>query len=442
MGWFGWPPRPAVPRRPRRPRPRPTYRRARSCQRQRPSGPASRERRIRVTGDHPVPELRGRPHHRVEVLLLLPNSVGRLGLGASQPLQLPLGSSDLVLRGVQALQDVCPLSIGQRLLRRTQLVEDLLQQRRPEVGLDVLPGVELDVRDIGPDGEVGLRGLAGQLAELADPVPDLGHQEALAAAPLTEQADGQRRHQGAGRDQVREGVGLDADVDEVGCRIDHVTAERGQAGRPARKGPGQPLPQLLPRDLLLRDQFDQKGAIPIGERTHREAGSVQRALQSLPEELRLGQQRADQVGQDGRPPGGEPVRHRDDLSDLLILAERAGADGRCRLPEAVQRDLRKVVRQQITSGEPEVPDQAPHLAVRIRMSQQGPEEQVRLAHRLPRPPQRRRRLRPPQRLLERPRPPRRTPTRSLRHLPHPQLARYDAARCESRSLAGWGRSRA
>src|SRR5262249_53354407 len=77
-----------------------------------------------------------------------------------------------------------------------EFAEDVLHQARPEVGFDVVPGVEFDLNDIRMEElRPGLRALRQRLHVLVD----AAHEERLARAPLAKNADGQRRANGGGR---------------------------------------------------------------------------------------------------------------------------------------------------------------------------------------------------------------------------------------------------
>ena len=84
-----------------------------------------------------------------------------------------------------------------------QAVEDPCRQTGPEVGIDIMPGIELNLGDIRPVGRLGFKSRSAALrlycgrfsAQHPNMLAHLFHEEALAHSPVAEQADRQRgRH--------------------------------------------------------------------------------------------------------------------------------------------------------------------------------------------------------------------------------------------------------
>jgi hypothetical protein len=80
-----------------------------------------------------------------------------------------------------------------------------------------VPGVEVDLHDLLPEGECVLGGLEDLPAphQLGDPVAHGLHEEGLARAPVAEEPDCQGWFEAPGGEQVGEGVDLGPDVDQV-----------------------------------------------------------------------------------------------------------------------------------------------------------------------------------------------------------------------------------
>lgn len=112
-----------------------------------------------------------------------------------------------------------------------EVFEDVSDQARPEVGVDVVPGVEADLRDLGV--EVGIDVLGRQILDLG---VHLLHEEGLARPPVPEHADRQRRLDLAADGQLGEGGDLTVDVQEV-VRVGAVVEDGGQDGGETRDQP-------------------------------------------------------------------------------------------------------------------------------------------------------------------------------------------------------------
>ena len=151
-----------------------------------------------------------------------------------------------------------------------ELLEELARQARPDVAVGIVPGVELDLHDIGDEGRgdrrrrrriLPLRRLgrlpgplllrfraAGQRIDfLGQPV----HKSRLARPPVAEQPDGERRVGFLQADQLGESLDVGRDVERV------VGGDQAMVGVVARDGPpvSPPVPiraeQLPPSVQVL-----------------------------------------------------------------------------------------------------------------------------------------------------------------------------------------------
>ena len=157
-----------------------------------------------------------------------------------------LGIVAAVLGIVEAVQQALPLALLEAGLVDhvgVQPIEDVRHQARPQIDLDVVPRVELDLHHVADVGRwrhvVALTTTARGSRELLDPLPQASHEVALAGAPLTEEPDRQRRIDALGRDQARERVDLEREAEHVGA-VEAVAAEarhaRGDDHRMLRRG--------------------------------------------------------------------------------------------------------------------------------------------------------------------------------------------------------------
>ena len=254
-------------------------------------------------------------------------------------------------------------------------VEDVIQKARPEASLYVLPGVELDLLDLLPERDLGLRTVGDLLLDRVHAVSHRVHEEALAAAPVTEQPDGERRPLRLGSEQVGERIDLATDADEIVARADAICGVRGDVDG-------------APRELLLEHRAKRLAGLPPVGAGGREPAVVQ------PRERR-------QVAA-GR---GEPVAERDvhhrlrpwaqqrsqQVPEVCPFLRQGGEDaldlGRERRrvvrwdetrarAEVVDGQRRVVARQQVATGDAEVREHDPRLAVTVRVRDQQADQQV------------------------------------------------------------------
>lgn len=124
--------------------------------------------------------------------------------------------------GLAQLLDHGALAFGEQVVAGAvglgEVAEQVLQQARPQVAFHVLPGVVLDLHDSGIERQCvgGSRQCWLYADEVIDAALQAAQEVTLAAAPLAEQPDRQRRGEALRGDQVRERIHLGPDPDQVG----------------------------------------------------------------------------------------------------------------------------------------------------------------------------------------------------------------------------------
>ncbi len=114
-----------------------------------------------------------------------------------QPVTLPPGLMPLAA-GLLELRQVEALALRDQVVavvrRHAQVAEDVLDQAGPQIALDVLPRVELDLDDRFVERQLVLRPAprGGVVDERVNPPLQALQKEALAGPPATEQPDRQR----------------------------------------------------------------------------------------------------------------------------------------------------------------------------------------------------------------------------------------------------------
>ncbi len=277
---------------------------------------------------------------------------------------------------------------------RPEVAEDVFDEARPQVALDVVPGVELDLRDVLVDRQVAL-GRARRprrLGDSIDPALESLHEEALAGAPIAEQADGQRGDQRAGGDEVGEGVDLRADADEVLRRarlelavapvdrrpngVGVVAGDIGGSPRPGvglsqERGVGGRRQSGQVRDVLAAQHGDVDRCASVRQEVLEQCrGRIGRRLDQGAEQVgETGQAvlRAGSFSETCRESHGGPQGLEVDVRDALRGAgrQRRGVETAVIRQPGVERPERDL----------EVVEQLQRFAVR-RMGEQDPEEQV------------------------------------------------------------------
>jgi hypothetical protein len=198
-------------------------------------------------------------HRLAKAHALVEHHQRRLGLASAPSDELVDGLELEQPRGAQALEqaiDVARLDAVVFLAQPVvELGEDVLDQARPQVGLDVVPGVEADLDDVPVKQRVAL---AVAVADLLDRGVDLLHEVGLARAPLPEHADRQRRMDLFGQTHPRERGRLALDpADQIrrmtGDRVGGVVGHHHAARHRDAQGP-QTLAQVRGPDRVQRVQ--------------------------------------------------------------------------------------------------------------------------------------------------------------------------------------------
>ncbi len=192
-------------------------------------------------GDQVVRSQPGESDLRRGAIALQARQLGGLGLALRTCLRVrELGGLDRAACAVELRQQRGLLRgrTGARRHMGRELLEDVGDEAGPEVGVDVVPGVELHLHDVL--AEARLRTLAARpLGQALRRLLHLVHEEALARAPVAEQADRQRRLQVARHRDRGERLRLGRDAQRVDLVLDRIGGVAGHGQRVVDRGRGR-----------------------------------------------------------------------------------------------------------------------------------------------------------------------------------------------------------